>query len=131
MTEFEEATTKGGEGDPVVTALTTLSHVATSSANELLGLNQDLTQIRDHRLEGWSWRRIMDDNEAKKPLSAITEIATNFARASGGFRRALATGLRGEGLQVTEVAALFDVSRQRVSALLRPRDPHESEQLVD
>jgi hypothetical protein len=111
--------------------LATLSHVATTSANELLGLNDDLTTIRERRLSGWSWRRIMNDSDSPKALSSITEIAASFARASGGFRRALAHGLRKEGLQVTEVASLFDVSRQRVSALLRPREPGESEQLID
>jgi hypothetical protein len=131
MAEHEESHTNTGERDPVVTALSTLSDVATSSASELLGLNDDLTAIREQRLSGWSWRRIMNDSRSPKTLSSITEIASNFARASGGFRRALAQGLRKEGLQVTEVASLFDVTRQRVSALLRPRQPDESEKLGD
>jgi hypothetical protein len=131
MDEREGPTPAVGERDPVVTALTALSQVATSSASGLLGLNEDLTAIRDRRLSGWSWRRIMDDGESPKTLSSITQIASNFARASGGFRRALAVGLRKEGLQVSEVAALFDVSRQRVSALLRPRQSDETEHLID
>lgn len=131
MAECEEATPDIGESDPVVTALTTLSDVAASSASGLLGLNEDLTTIRQQRLSGWSWRRIMNDSDSPRALSSITEIASNFARASGGFRRALAHGLRKEGLQVTEVATLFDVSRQRVSALLRRREPDESGQLIE
>jgi hypothetical protein len=134
MIESEATEPQSGEGDPVITALTTLSHVAKSSADGLLGLDEDLTTIREQRLSGWSWRRIMDHSESAKPLSSITEIASTFARASGGFRRALAVGLRKEGLQVSEVAALFDVSRQRVSALLRPRDAEgteQAEQLID
>jgi hypothetical protein len=131
MVEREESSPDTPSGDPVVTALTTLSEVATASASGLMGLNDDLTAIRDRRLSGWSWRRIMDDGESPKALSSLTEIAANFARASGGFRRALASGLRKEGLQVSEVAALFDVSRQRVSALLRPRQSDEGEPLAD
>jgi predicted transcriptional regulator len=61
----------------------------------------------------------------------LTTIATNFGRASGAFRRALAIGLRQEGMQVTEIAALFGVSRQRVSALIRPRRQGENEELFD
>src|ERR1700735_5188850 len=102
MAEREESSPDTPSGDPVVTALTTLSQVATSSASGLMGLNDDLTTIRDQRLSGWSWRRIMDDGESPKALSSLTEIAANFARASGGFRRALASGLRKEGLQVSE-----------------------------
>jgi hypothetical protein len=131
MVERDEFNPDTGNGDPVVDALTTLSQAATSSASGLMGLNEDITAIRDQRLSGWSWRRIMDDSQSSKMLSSVAEIAANFSRASGGFRRALALGLRKEGLQVSEVAALFDVSRQRVSALLRPRATDDTEQVMD
>jgi hypothetical protein len=109
------------EQDPVLVALTSLSDVAASSATDLADLNQDLAQIREHRIRGWSWRQIISDVDSPNPLAVLTKIATNLARASGGFRRALAMGLRREGMQVTEIAGLFEVSRQRVSALIRPR----------
>jgi hypothetical protein len=121
----------GVREDPVVAALATLSDVATASAEDLMGLNQHLDTIRSHRRRGWSWHRIIADDALPNPLSLLTTIATNFARASGSFRRALAVGLRKEGMQVTEIAALFGVSRQRVSALIRPRPQGETEQLVD
>jgi hypothetical protein len=113
--------------DLVLDALANLSEVATSSANELLALTEDLADIRRHRISGWSWRRIVSADDSPKPLSVLTDIAANFARASGGYRRALAHGLRGEGMQVTEIAALFEVSRQRVSALIRPRGAPDPE----
>ncbi len=139
MIESEEAEFGETREDPVVQALTTLSDVAASSADDLIGLNEDLAVLRNHRVRGRSWHRIISDADAPNPLSALTTIATDFARASGGFRRALAVGLRKEGMQVTEIAALFGVSRQRVSALIRPRSQGESdapdeqvdEQLVD
>jgi hypothetical protein len=119
--------------DPVLEALTNLSEVATSSANDLADLKEDLAVLRHNRLQGWSWRRIITDDNSPNPLSLLTKIAADLARACGGFRRALALGLRREGLQVTEIATLFEVSRQRVSALLRPggaggsEDSEESE----
>jgi hypothetical protein len=109
------------EQDRVLGALASLSEVATSSANELIALSEDLADIRRHRISGWSWRRIVSSEDSPKPLSILTHIASDFARASGGYRRALAHGLREEGMQVTEIANLFEVSRQRVSALIRPR----------
>jgi hypothetical protein len=109
------------EKDRVLGALASLSEVATSSANELIALSEDLAEIRRHRISGWSWRRIVSSEDSPKPLSILTHIASDFARASGGYRRALAHGLRDEGMQVTEIANLFEVSRQRVSALIRPR----------
>jgi hypothetical protein len=108
------------ERDPVLEALTNLSEVATSSASDLAELNEDLAILRRNRLQGWTWRRIIADTDSPNPLSLLTKIAADLARACGGFRRALAVGLRREGLQVTEIATLFEVSRQRVSALLRP-----------
>jgi predicted XRE-type DNA-binding protein len=131
MIEAEEAESGGTREDPVVTALTTLSDVAASSADDLIGLNEHLDAIRSRRIRGWSWHRIISDVDVPNPLSLLTTIATNFARASGAFRRALAVGLRKEGMQVTEIAALFGVSRQRVSALIRPRPKEGSEQFLD
>jgi hypothetical protein len=116
------AETQAMEQDLVLGALASLSEIATTSANELLALTEDLADIRRQRIDGWSWRRIVSSEESPKPLSVLTHIASNFARASGGYRRALANGLRAEGMQVTEIASLFEVSRQRVSALIRPRN---------
>ena len=118
------------ESDPSATvdaALAKLSDVATSSAIELNGLNEEIAAIRDHRMRGWSWRRIISHAEAPDPLSLLTKIAANISRASGTFRRALALGLRDEGMQVTEIAKHFEVSRQRVSALLRRRGAESDE----
>jgi hypothetical protein len=136
MTESEEA--ESGEGkpgetgqDPVVTALAALSEVAVSSADDLVSLNENLVALRNHRVRGRSWHRIISEVDPPNPLPSLTTIATNFARASGAFRRALAVGLRKEGMQVSEIAALFGVSRQRVSALIRPRPQGESEPLAD
>jgi hypothetical protein len=125
MIESEEAEPGETREDPVVTALSALSDVATSSADDLMGLNEHLDEIRSRRIRGWSWHRIIADGDVPNPLSLLTHVATNFARASGAFRRALAVGLRKEGMQVTEIASLFGVSRQRVSALIRPRPTEE------
>jgi hypothetical protein len=131
MIETEEAESGETREDPVVAALSTLSDVATHSADDLMGLNDHLETIRSHRVRGWSWHRIISDDAVPNPLAVLTAIAANFARASGAFRRALAVGLRKEGMQVTEIAALFGVSRQRVSALIRPRPKDESEQFIE
>ena len=131
MVESEEAASGETREDPVVAALATLSDVATTSADDLLELNVHLDEIRSRRIRGWSWHRIISDVDVPNPLSLLTHIATNFARASGAFRRALAVGLRKEGIQVTEIASLFGVSRQRVSALIRPRPADEHEEAVE
>jgi hypothetical protein len=127
--EVESGESRPGETgeDPVVVALAALSDVAASSADDLMSLNENLAALRNHRVRGRSWHRIISDSDSPNPLPNLTTIATNFARASGAFRRALAVGLRKEGMQVSEIAALFGVSRQRVSALIRPRPQGENE----
>ena len=107
------------EADPVLEALTSLSHVATSSADDLTALNEDLQRVRQRRLQGSSWRHIMAEGGSPHLLATLTKIVADLGLACGGFRRALALGLRREGLQVTEIGTLFHVSRQRVSALIR------------
>ena len=131
--EVESGEDRPGETgeDPVVVALALLSDVAASSADDLISLNENLAALHNHRVRGRSWHRIISDVDSPNPLPSLTVIATNFARASGAFRRALAVGLRKEGMQVSEIAALFGVSRQRVSALIRPRRQGENEELFD
>ena len=107
--------------DAVVEALTNLSEVAASSAQELTDLDEGLADLKQRRTRGASWREIISSAHSPSPLAAMASIATNLGRATGTLKRALAGALRNEGMQVTEIADLFDVSRQRVSALLRAR----------
>jgi predicted transcriptional regulator len=57
----------------------------------------------------------------------MARVAADLGAASGSFRRALAKALRGEGMQVNDIADNFGVSRQRVSTLVRPETPGEAE----
>jgi predicted XRE-type DNA-binding protein len=116
------------EQDPVLEALSNLSEVAISSASDLADLNKDLAGLRLNRLQGWTWRRIIADADTPNPLTLLSKIAADLALACGGFRRALALGLRREGLQITEIATIFEVSRQRVSALIRSNGPGGSDE---
>jgi hypothetical protein len=125
------AESSGVEQDLVLEALTNLSDVATSTADDLAELNEDLARMRRRRQQGSSWRHILSDSDVPNPLSLFTKVAADLALACGGFRRAMAIGLRREGLQVTEIASLFDVSRQRVSALIRFRGTGEGDDVAD
>jgi hypothetical protein len=105
--------------DPAATALDHLADVADTSATELHELQQDLCAMKEERRHGWTWRQIISASTAAQPLVHITRIAADLATATGAFRRALAKGLRNEGMRVGAIAGLFDVSRQRVSTLVR------------
>jgi hypothetical protein len=135
ITEYEEfdmvAEPLKGEEDPVLEALTSLSAIATSSAGDLTALNEDLQRVRQRRLQGSSWRHIMADGGSPHLLSTFSKVVADLGRACGQFRRALALGLRREGLQVTEIGMLFHVSRQRVSALIRSSGMGEEDETAD
>jgi hypothetical protein len=114
------------EQDVALEALDTLSEVTASSINGLTEVRSQLSQLRRRRRRGWSWRRIVSATDSPNPLAGVTGIASRLAIASAEFRRALAHALRREGIQLTKIAPLLDVSRQRVGALLRPRKPRDS-----
>ena len=115
--------TANPEQDVALEALDALSDVTASSIEGLTEVRSHLTQVRRRRRRGWSWRRILSADDSPNPLAGVTGIAASLAIASAEFRRALAHSLRREGLQLTRIAPLLDVSRQRIGALLRPRKP--------
>jgi hypothetical protein len=113
--------TANPEHDVALEALNTLSEVTASSIDGLTEVHSQLTRVRRRRRRGWSWRRIVSASDSPNPLAGVTHIAARLAIASAEFRRALAHALRNEGMQLTKIAPLLDVSRQRIGALLRPR----------
>jgi hypothetical protein len=132
LSDAAESSTNGyREADPALEALTSLSDVAESSANGLIRLGDELTVMERRRRRGWSWRRIISAEDSPSPISAVMGIVDNLGRASGHLRRALARALRNEGMQITEVATLFGVSRQRASALFHRGSPDEAPSVTD
>jgi len=62
--------------------------------------------------------------ERTPPLVQLLTRTTSLLHSYGNrVRRAEAQALHDEGMTMEEIAALFGVSRQRVSALLRDRRP--------
>ena len=107
--------------DPALKALSTLSEVTLRSVDDLTAITDELAAMQRRRRRGWSWQRILSSAPAPSPLTAVAGIASNLGRASGDFRRALIRALRSEGMRITEIATLLEVSRQRVSALVHPK----------
>jgi hypothetical protein len=109
--------------DSALDALTTLSKVTSRGVEDLNAVQDDLATMEERRRRGWSWRRILASTESHNPLSDVARIVADLGIASGRFRRALARALRGEGMRINEIGSLLEVTRQRVSALVRNRRP--------
>src|ERR1700688_812330 len=107
--------------DPALEALTTLSEVASASADELNVVGDELSSMKQRRRRGWSWRRILSSGSSASLLSDVARIVANLGGASGAFRRTVAQALQKEGMQLKDIASLLAVSRQRISAVIPPR----------
>ena len=77
--------------------------------------------IRDQRLSGKSYREIVSGEEPPLVVELATQSLEALMAAGARFRRAEARALHEDGMTMERIAALFGVTRQRVSALLRRR----------
>jgi DNA-directed RNA polymerase sigma subunit (sigma70/sigma32) len=76
-------------------------------------------EIQLARDEGRPLREIVPNEETPLIVQLLTE-STNLLHSYGNrVRRTEARALHGEGMTMDEIAKLFGVTRQRVSALLR------------
>ena len=78
------------------------------------------------RAEGRSYRDIVTGEPRPLIVELVTGKLERLATVGSTLRRAEAAALHDEGLTMEAIAELFGVSRQRVSALLKPvngRDP--------
>ena len=74
----------------------------------------------DERGGGRSWTSIVTD-DALAVIPTMTAMHEELGIVSAATRRAIAGALHDEGFTMEGIARLFGVSRQRISALLRPQ----------
>jgi hypothetical protein len=107
--------------DEVLDAIDELVGILTASARRIEEMTQQVEAIRDRRSAGQSYREI----EGARSQPIITELTnhslTAVSEAASRLRRAEARALYDEGMTMEQIAALFGVTRQRVSALLKRR----------
>ena len=89
----------------------------------------DLGHARDraerllrHRREGRSWVDIVTTEPRPLVVESISSVMAALATVGGAWRREEARALQAENVSINRIAALFGVTRQRISALLRDRD---------
>jgi DNA-directed RNA polymerase sigma subunit (sigma70/sigma32) len=82
-------------------------------------MKERIADIREARDAGRPLREIVPEEEAPLIVQLLTE-STNLLHSYGNrVRRTEARALHREGMTMDEIAKLFGVTRQRVSALLR------------
>lgn len=75
--------------------------------------------LRDGRSAGTTYAEIVATEQRPLVVELLTDVLDELAAAGSAFRRAEARALHQDGLSHEAIAALFGVTRQRVSALLK------------
>ncbi|MGY1806663.1 hypothetical protein ACI8AF_04785 [Blastococcus sp. SYSU D00669] len=71
------------------------------------------------RANGTSWLDLVTTESRPLVVETVSTVMGTLARAGSAFRRAEAHALQSEQVSINRIAALFGVTRQRISALLR------------
>jgi hypothetical protein len=100
-------------------ALDDLVAVIDQSVQELQRARIRALSLRDQRRSGRAWFDIVSGEERPLVVESVSTVLSSLARAGHAWRREQASALRGEQVSINRIAALFGVTRQRVSALLK------------
>ena len=105
--------------DPVLEALDELVRALRGNHERIQATIARAERIREQREAGMSYREI-ESGEARPLIVELTrDNLAALVEAGSRLRRAEARALHAEGMTMEQIAELFGVTRQRVSALLR------------
>lgn len=119
------ATAGGAGGDPDSSADRALAALTEELAACLQSLGIALERARDlrrQRADGTTWLDAVRAEEPPLVVERITHALDTLNTAGGRWRREEAAALHAEGMSINGIAALFGVTRQRASVLVRDAD---------
>jgi len=107
------------DGDEMAAALVGL--VGATEANDRVNerIRARAAMLLERRGQGEAWADIIRSEEGPLIVELLRENLDRHLDAGGRLRRAEARALHAEGMTMDQIAALFGVTRQRVSQLLR------------
>ena len=106
-------------GDTAVAALEQLVHEIDRCAVELQDARERAQQLLTRRRSGDSWLDIVTGESRPLVVERISTVLSTLAGAGSSWRRAQARALQAEEVSINRIAAMFGVTRQRISTLLR------------
>ncbi len=74
------------------------------------------------RSAGRPWLQMVSEEARPLVVESISAVLARLAKAGHQWRREEAAALQREQVSINRIAALFGVTRQRISALLREHD---------
>lgn len=108
----------GTPNDPVLDALEALEHALEANNTRARLIFEQIERIRGERADGKRYSEMISDGD-QPIVQLVTESATALDTYGVRLRRIAAQVLYNEGLTMEQIASVFGVTRQRVSALLK------------
>ena len=109
--------------EPAVAALARLTVELERCAAELERARDRAEHLLEHRRAGRSWLEIVSAEERPLIVESISTVLGSLSTAGHTWRQEQAVALNRENVSINRIAALFGVTRQRISTLLREADP--------
>jgi hypothetical protein len=89
--------------------------------DELALVRDRARTLSEQRAEGRGWYDIVSSEDRPLIVEQISTAMSSLSTAGSQWRREQAAALAAENVSINRIAALYGVTRQRVSALLRGR----------
>ena len=116
---------EGDATDPATRALENLVTELDACIAELQHARTRSENLLEKRRAGRPWLEIVTGEARPLVVESISTVLASLATAGHAWRLEQASALQGEDVSINRIAALFGVTRQRISALLRERDAGE------
>jgi hypothetical protein len=111
--------------DAATKALDELVVAIDDCVEQLQGARARAVELLAARTAGTAWLDIVTAETRPLVVESVSAVLATLARAGSTFRREQAYALQAERVSINRIAALFGVTRQRISALLRERAADE------
>ena len=118
-TPVDEIETGLDDSAAFIAALEDLEHALEANIDRARRMQARIAELRDAHAAGQPLREFVPREEQPLIVRLLSQSARELDEYGSVVRRMEARALYQEGLTMDEIAALFGVSRQRVSALLR------------
>ena len=107
------------EDDPATRALCALLEELDTCTARLQQARERAEQLLEQRRAGSRWESIVTVEERPLIVEQISSVLNTLSTAGADWRREQAAALQAENVSINRIAAMFGVTRQRISALLR------------